>query len=167
MTLYTAFEDHNVIAAGDMTTMIAAQRDASARGINLLIYDDATGHVRDVDLRDVPPPARGRPKLGVKAREVTLLPRHWDWLRSQKGGASAVLRRIVDQEIKATAGTRSDHERQSVTYAFISSIGGDLPGFEDAARKLFANDWMGFATLIANWPSDLRDYALRLAREDT
>ena len=166
MTLYTAFEDQTVIAVGDMTAMIAAQRNAATRGINLLIYDDVTGEVRDVDLRDAPPPARGRPKMGVKAREVTLLPRHWDWLRSQKGGASAVLRRLVDQDIQATAGTRSDHERQSVTYAFISSIGGDLPGFEDATRKLFANDWMGFATLIANWPRDVRDYALRLAREE-
>lgn len=166
MTLYTAFEAQSVVATGDMTAMIAAQRDASARGVNLLIYDDATGQVHDVDLRDAPPPARGRPKMGVKAREITLLPRHWEWLRSQKGGASAVLRRLVDQEIKATAGTRSDHERQSVTYAFISSIGGDLPGFEDATRQLFANDWMGFATRIANWPTDVRDYALRLAREE-
>ena len=165
MTLYTAFENQTVVATGDMSAMVAAQRDASARGLNLLIYDDATGEVRDVDLRDAPPPTRGRPKMGVKAREVTLLPRHWDWLRSQKGGASAVLRSLVDQEIKATAGARSDHERQSVTYAFISSIGGDLPDFEEATRKLFANDWMGFATLIANWPSDVRDYALRLARE--
>ena len=83
MTLYTAFENQTVVAVGDMSAMIAAQRDASARGLNLLIYDDATGEVRDVDLRDAPPPARGRPKMGVKAREVTLLPRHWDWLRSQ------------------------------------------------------------------------------------
>src|SRR5262245_35394061 len=29
---------------------------------------------------------RGRPKLGVIAREVTLLPRHWDWLATQPGG---------------------------------------------------------------------------------
>jgi hypothetical protein len=166
MTLYTAFENRSVVAIGDMSAMIAAQRDASTRGINLLIYDDATGQVRDVDLRCAPPPARGRPKMGVKAREVTLLPRHWDWLRSQKGGASAVLRRLVDQEIKATAGTRSNHERQSATYAFISSIGGDLPGFEAATRQLFANDWMGFATQVANWPNDVRDYALRLAREE-
>ena len=166
MTKYTAFEDHRMIVRGDMTAMIAAQRDAIGRGINLLIYDDETGEVRDVDLRDTPPPARGRPKMGVKAREVTLLPRHWDWLRRQKGGASAVLRRLVDQEIKATAGARSDHTRQTVTYAFISSIGGDLPDFEEASRRLFANDWMGFATLIAGWPVDVRDYALTLAREE-
>jgi hypothetical protein len=167
MTTYTAFENHTVVARGDMATMIASQRDALLRGVNLLIYDDGTGQVRDVDLREAPLPVRGRPKLGVKAREVTLLPRHWDWLRAQKGGASSVLRRLVDQEIRNAAGARSDHERQTVTYAFVSSIGGDLPNFEDASRKLFANDWMGFATLIATWPTDIRDYALGLAREQT
>lgn len=166
MTDYAAFEDHRLIAQGDMAAMIAAQRDASGRGVNLLIYNDETGEVRDVDLRDAPPPARGRPKMGVKAREVTLLPRHWDWLRGQKGGASAVLRRLVDQEIKANAGQRSDHTRQTAAYTFMSSIGGDLPDFEEASRRLFANDWIGFATVIANWPADVRDFALRLARED-
>ena len=165
MTTYTAFEKHQKIASGDMAAMIAAQRDALLRRENLLIYNDATGAVRDVDLRDAPPPARGRPKMGVKAREVTLLPRHWDWLRGQKGGASAVLRRLVDDAIRVSAGARSDHERQTTTYAFVSSIGGDLPDFEEASRKLFANDWMGFATVIANWPADVRDYAIALARE--
>lgn len=167
MTTYTAFEDHRTTAKGDMAAMIAAQRAALPRGVNLLIYDDETGHVRDVDLRDAPPPARGRPKMGVKAREITLLPRHWDWLAGQKGGASAVLRRLVDAEINKAAGSRSDHSRQKTTYAFISSIGGDLPDFEDASRCLFANDWMGFATKIAAWPADVRDYALWLAREQT
>ena len=165
MTFYTAFEDHRRVATGDMTAMISAQRAVSARGVNLLIYDDATGEVRDVDLRDAPQPTRGRPKLRVKAREVTLLPRHWGWLRAQKSGASAEIRRLIDQEIKSTAGTRSDHTRQTVTYAFLSSIGGDLPDFEDASRKLFANDWVGFAKAIAAWPADVRDYALTLARE--
>ena len=73
MTQYTAFEETKIVATGDMTAMIAAQRAALPRGINLLIYDDATGAVRDVDLREAPPPARGRPRLGVTAREVTCL----------------------------------------------------------------------------------------------
>ena len=166
MTHFTAFEDHRIAAKGDMPAMITAQREAATRGVNLLIYDDTTGEVRDVDLRVAPPPARGRPKMGVKAREVTLLPRHWDWLKAQKGGASAVIRRLIDQEIKARAGARSDHARQTVTYAFVSSIGGDLPQFEEAARKLFANDWHGFAQIIAAWPDDVAAYALWLAREE-
>lgn len=167
MTTFTAFENHTLVAQGDMNAMISAQREALPRGVNLLIYDDSTGKVRDVDLRDAPPPSRGRPKMGVKAREITLLPRHWDWLSGQKGGSSAVLRRLVDAEISKAAGARHDNERQTTTYAFMSSIGGDLPDFEEAARRLFANDWMGFATIIARWPADVRNYALHLAREQT
>lgn len=163
MSTYTAFEDHDVIARGDMAGMIAAQRAAAPRGVNLLIYDDATGQVRDVDLRDVPPPARGRPKLGVKAREVTLLPRHWAWLGDQKGGTSAALRRLVDQAIKNADGARSDAQRQKTAYAFLSSIAGDLPGFEDTTRALFASDWDSFAARMADWPADVRAYALQLA----
>jgi hypothetical protein len=77
------------------------------------------------------------------------------------------LRRVVDAEINASAGARSDHLRQTTAYEFVSSIGGDLPAFEAASRCLFANDWMGFATKIATWPDDVRDYALWLAREQT
>ncbi len=112
MTHYTAFEGPDIIATGDMTAMIAAQRAALPRGVNLLIYDDATGAVRDVDLRDAPPPQRGRPKMGVKSREVTLLPRHWTWLNEQKGGASAALRTLVDDAMWAAGGRRSDAARQ-------------------------------------------------------
>ena len=163
MTQYTAFEDMQVVARGDMTAMIAAQRAALPRGVNLLIYDDASGAVRDVDLRDAPPPARGRPKMGVTAREVTLLPRHWEWLRAQKGGASPALRRLVDAAIKDAAGLRSDAARQRAAYDFLSSIAGDLPGFEEMSRALFASDWDGFAAAMAAWPADVRAYALALA----
>ena len=163
MTTYTAFEGHARVAAGDMTAMIAAQRAAAPRGVNLLIYDDASGAVRDVDLRAAPPPARGRPKMGVKAREVTLLPRHWDWLSGQNGGASAALRRLIDAQIAAEGGKRSDAARQKTAYAFLGSIAGDLPGFEEVTRALFKSDWDTFAALMEGWPEDIRAYALRLA----
>lgn len=96
-----------------------------------------------------------------------MLPSHWDWLSGQKGGASAVLRRLIDEAIRTPTGLCSDQERQTTAYALMSTMGGDLPDFEDASRKLFANDWMGLATLIAAWPKDIRDYALALAREQT
>jgi hypothetical protein len=83
---------------------VRGERDALLRGVTLLIYDDHSGAVSDVDLRDVPPPQRGRPKLGVKAKEVTLFPRHWAWLADQKGGASAALRKLVDDAITASHG---------------------------------------------------------------
>jgi len=163
MTTYLAFDGADCVATGDMQAMIAAQRAALPRGVNLLIYDDATGAVRDVDLRDAPPPVRGRPKMGVKAREITLLPRHWEWLRDQKGGASAAIRRLVDQAMSDSKGTRSDTARQNAAYAFLSSIAGDLDGYEEVTRALFANDWDGFARRMQNWPTDIRSFALQLA----
>ncbi|NQD37173.1 DUF2239 family protein [Permianibacter sp. IMCC34836] len=109
------------------------------------------------------PRGRGRPKLGVTAREVTLLPRHWDWLAEQPGGASVALRKLVEDARRAASGkdrTRKAHER---AYHFISAIAGDLPGFEEATRALFADDRTGFSTHTASWPKDVRDYALLLA----
>lgn len=163
MTQFTAFEGHTCVARGDLRAMVTAQRAAAQNGVNLLIYDDATGDVRDVDLRAFPPPARGRPKLGVKAREVTLLPGHWTWLSTQKGGASAALRRVRDEAIAESGGQRSEAARQTAVYAFLGSIAGDLPHFEEACRVLFAGNWTGFAAQIENWPEDMRVYALKLA----
>ena len=160
MTRYTAFEDGQIVATGDMTAMIAAQRAASPRGVNLLIYDNASGNVRDVDLRTAPPPARGRPKLGVQAREVTLLPRHWDWLKQQRGGASAALRRLVEDALRADGA--AEPAGQNAAYAFLSSIAGDLAGYEEAIRCLFAGDADGFGTHTATWPEDIRVYAQQL-----
>ena len=110
------------------------------------------------------PRGRGRPKLGVVAREVTLLPRHWDWLASQPGGASAAVRRLVD----AARQTNVDKDRVRVAresaYRFMSAMAGDAPGFEEATRALFANDPARFAEMTDGWPSDVRDHARRLAQ---
>lgn len=163
MTQYTAFENHQIVATGDMTRMIAAQREAIGRGVNLLIYDDATGAVRDVDLRTAPPPTRGRPKMGVKAREVTLLPRHWDWLGNQRGGASACLRRMVEDAMRADATAKDPKAAMNATYRFLSSIAGDLPQYEDALRALYAGDKQAFAAKTCDWPKDVSDFANRLA----
>lgn len=106
---------------------------------------------------------RGRPKLGVIAREVTLLPRHWDWLATQPGGASVALRKLVEEAKKARAGldqTRAAHER---AYHFMLAIAGDLPGYEEATRALFANDARKFRSLTSDWPADVRDHAIQLA----
>ncbi|MEJ6398320.1 DUF2239 family protein [Yoonia sp. 208BN28-4] len=163
MTHYTAFEGTQITAAGDMAAMIAAQRAAIVRGINLLIFDDATGQVRDVDLRDAPPPTRGRPKMGVKAREVTLLPRHWTWLSEQRGGASAALRRLVEDEMRRTAHQKDPKAARNAAYAFLSAIAGDLPHYEDALRHLFADKPDDFAAIATKWPNDIYRYAMRLA----
>lgn len=129
-----------------------------------LVFDDASGRIVDLDPRDWAPGApaqatrgRGRPKLGVTAREVTLLPRHWDWLASQPGGASAALRRLVEAAARADGGARA---AQEASYRVAQALAGDLPGYEDAMRALFSSDINGFSRAIADWPGDLRDWLI-------
>ncbi|CAM2163550.1 DUF2239 family protein [Burkholderia orbicola] len=163
---------------------------------SILIFDDATGRSIDLDLRGTaddiraryaPPsgdalggagePAgagagageqrgRGRPKLGVVSREVTLLPRHWEWLGAQPGGASVALRKLVEDARRTHAAADRQRDAQARAYHFMSAMAGDLPGFEEAARALYANDPARLAELIAGWPDDVRDHALALARGD-
>ncbi len=184
-----AFDGHKRLATGPLHEVALAAKNAENGAV--LIYDDATGRVIDLDTRGTadevlarlsqrvapaPPvemdqPAvelrgRGRPKLGVVAREVTLLPRHWDWLSSQPGGASVALRKLVE-EARRTSGDRDRiRAAQEAAYHFMSAIAGNLPGFEEAARALFAYDRRRFSDLIAAWPEDVRDHAIKLAFAD-
>jgi hypothetical protein len=111
------------------------------------------------------PRARGRPKLGVVAREVTLLPRHWDWLASQPGGASVALRKLVENARRDNAGRDTARQSRDAAYKFMSAIGSSLETFEEASRALFAGDRPRFETQLASWPADIRDHALMLAQE--
>ena len=176
---YTAFHGSHKIASGTIPQVAIFLKDA-AQGGNFLVFEDATGRQIDLDTRGTPEEiavryageevaearGRGRPRLGVVAREVTLLPRHWDWLGLQPGGASVALRKLVE-EARRTSGDR-DRVRaaQEAAYRFISAIAGNLPGFEEATRALFAYDRRRFADLIAGWPEDVRDYAIQLAFAD-
>ncbi|MFC4276473.1 DUF2239 family protein [Achromobacter aloeverae] len=108
------------------------------------------------------PRGRGRPKLGVVAREVTLLPRHWEWLAAQPGGASIALRKLVEEARRSGGEKARLRKAREAAYHFMLAIGGDLPGFEEASRALFADDREGFAARISAWPADVRDHALRL-----
>lgn len=133
-----------------------------------LTFSRKTGRVVDLDLRgsatDVTAryaaepeasPKRGRPKLGVTAREVTLLPRHWDWLAGQPGGASVTLRRLVDAARKEGTAQGSTREKIEVAYKFMSAMAGDLPSFEEASRALFAKDFAKLDAITALWPPDI------------
>ena len=111
------------------------------------------------------PRGRGRPRLGVVAREVTLLPRHWDWLSTQPGGASAAIRRLVDSARHANADTDRRRTAKETAYRFMSAMAGDAPGFEEATRALFANNRERFAEMTEGWPRDVRDHARALAAE--
>jgi hypothetical protein len=128
---------------------------------DLLVFDDDTGRQIDLDLRaEQSPRARGRPSLGVKAREVTLLPRHWDWLNAQRGGASAALRRLVEE---ASKHCKSPEQCRDAAYHFLSAIAGDLPTFEDAVRELYAGNKVGYDHFTYEWPAAIREHGRRLA----
>ena len=109
------------------------------------------------------PRGRGRPKLGVVAREVTLLPRHWDWLATQPGGASVTLRKLVDEARRASVDRDRQRQMNECAYHFMSAMAGDMAGFEEASRALFANDVQNFRQQTEAWPADVRDYVRCLA----
>ncbi|MCC4231661.1 DUF2239 family protein [Sphingobium soli] len=162
----TAFAGELWIATGDRGEIRAALQAMGDDAQNILLFDDRTGRQVDIDLEDSvsqAPRGRGRPKLGVQAREVTLLPRQWDWLAQQSGGASAVLRRLVDDARKAEAGPTSPRAAMDAAYHFTTAMAGDQPGYEEAIRALYAKDAARFTALSRNWPSGIRDHALALA----
>lgn len=188
----TAFEGSRRIASGNLVAVAkevkkAIDRDGQA---SVLIFDNFTSELVEVDfrgtIRDVlkrleKPKARveaaaellhtdqnaqrrpGRPKLGVVSREVTLLPRHWDWLNSQPGGASVTLRKIVEEARRANSGRDRVRRSQEAAYRFMSAMAGNLQGFEEATRALFAGNSERFNDLIGTWPGDIRDHARMLA----
>lgn len=185
---YTAFDGHRILAAGPLADVaLAVKRAMSTSSSQPLVFNDHTGQQTDLDLRgddaaiiarhassieveadasdapDAQPRGRGRPKLGVVPREVTLLPRHWDWLAAQPGGASVALRKLVEQARRDNDAQDQQRQRQEATYRFMSAMAGNLPGFEEATRALYASDRERFAQCVAPWPEDVRGYAVRLA----
>ncbi|VVD78373.1 hypothetical protein PCE31106_00969 [Pandoraea cepalis] len=193
---HIAFAGQRCIASGSLAAVALSVKRAveKAPRTPVLIFDNTTGRAIDIDTRgtddeitarftqavsDAPygndtdgaapqseTRGRGRPKLGVVAREVTLLPRHWDWLAAQPGGASVALRKLVEDARRAHAqrdDRRASHER---AYHFMSALAGDLPGFEEAARALFADDRVRFGERVAGWPADVRHHAFALGFGD-
>jgi hypothetical protein len=163
MTL-TVFLKNEVLAQGSPEQVAPAMRALQplARSSDLLAFDDDTGRQIDLDLREEPssPRRRGRPSLGVEAKEVTLLPRHWQWLASRRGGASATLRRLVEGEMRKG---RSARDCQDAAYRFLSVMAGDLPHFEDAVRELYKGNAVGYDHFAYDWPAAVRDHGRSLA----
>ena len=157
------FQGARKIAQGPLGEVQAKALEArsTAPEAPLLAFDLATGRLTDLEGRveaeavEPEPARRGRPKLGVVAREVTLLPRHWDWLAQQPGGASVTLRKLVEQARKTHAGADAQRARREGAYRFMSAMAGDAPGFEEASRALFAGDRGRLASLMAPWPADI------------
>ncbi len=183
-----AFDGDHRIASGELDEAAVQIKQAVAgrADAQILAFDSETSQQVEIDLRgsiaDVralqkpssaretplpapetaPPRGPGRPKLGVVPREVTLLPRHWDWLALQPGGASVALRKLVEDARRS--GSAKDRERamQESLYRFMSAMAGDKPHYEDALRALFADDSARFYSLIADWPADIRDHIAQL-----
>lgn len=186
---FSAFAGPKLLASGPLAEVAIAIKIATgAIADPIVIFDNATGKSLDIDLRgshrevvarlpqpttiepetDAPaePRGRGRPKLGVVAREITLLPRHWDWLGAQPGGASVALRKLVENARRASGDRDRQRAARDAAYHFMSTMAGDRPGFEEASRALFAGDRRRFTELIANWPVDIRDHIVILAFRD-
>lgn len=177
MTTLTVFCGDRRLATGSPAEAAAAARAATLAGETILLLDDATGRVVDLhpdgrpalppspDSADAAPRGRGRPRLGVVAREVTLLPRHWDWLARQKGGASATLRRLVEEARRKDETHPSPDAARERAYRAATVLAGDRPGYEAAIRALFAGDRAGFAARTSAWPEDIRRYLDDLAAD--
>jgi uncharacterized protein len=177
---YTAFVGERLVASGaleELLPKLKAMFDRN-RSTLFLTFDDETGAQVDFDLRGTveevlartcqspPQPGPGRPRLGVTAREITLLPRHWEWLGQQPNGASATIRRLIDEARKREPAEMCRQQAMQATERFLFAMAGDLPGYEEASRALFRGDSQQFAELISPWPKDIRDYALRLSKGD-
>lgn len=171
---FAAFRGDRLVARGTVDAIVAClhPQDAEAQS-SLRLFDEATGRTIDFDWRgdadEVTARARaqlagkskGRPRLGVASREITLLPRHWTWLDAQGRGASATLRTLLDQ---AMGQARQGRAGIDAIYWQMSSLAGDLPGFEEATRRLYASDWEEVERIVQNWPGDLNTYFLERLR---
>lgn len=174
---YVAFLGPRRIAAGGLGDILPSlkerfDRDASEQ---VLIFEVETGRQIELDLsgslaavleRHLPAATRGpgRPKLGVTSREVSLLPRHWDFLEEQPNGPSAALRRLVEAAIKHEPGKERARRMRAALSRFLTAMAGDRPHYEEATRALFAGDTARFASLVERWPKDVREHALEQAR---
>ncbi|WP_019586577.1 DUF2239 family protein [Deinococcus apachensis] len=142
----------------------------------MLIFKDQTGRQVDFDPRgslddvlarhvpEAPRKGPGRPKLGVVARGVTLMPRHWSWLDEQRGGTSATLRRLIDEARRHDGSKQEAARAAEAAGRVITALAGNMPNFEGASRALCAGQGGRFAGLTRTWPEDVRAYALRLAQ---
>lgn len=161
----SAFLKGRLIARGDADLVARELRaiEAPARSSDLLVFDDETGKQVDLNLRAVVQPPqrpRGRPALGVEAKEITLLPRHWEWLAKQRGGASATLRKLVEEALRKG---RSERDCRDAAYHFLSAIAGDFPKFEDAVRAIYAGDSVSYDHVTYGWPPAIRSHGRQLA----
>lgn len=181
----TAFAGTRSVVSGELRVVAAVVKallDHEGQ-LSVLIFDDVTSELAELDFRgslqavlarlpaqvapvtvaETATRAPGRPRLGVVPREVTLLPRHWEWLAAQPGGASVVLRKLVEAASRANETRDRVRRAQDAAYRFMAAMAGDQPGFEEAVRALFADVPEQFGAQTEAWPADVRDHARMLA----
>lgn len=185
----SAFIGTKILKTGPLIEVVLAMKEEVAKDkfAQIMCFIDETGAMVDFDLSGTneqviakllannpqssievketetkQTPKSGRPKLGVIAREVTLLPRHWEWLASQRGGASATLRRLVEMAAKETISIETRKSAQNATYRFLQNIAGDFENYEEVLRAIFADDFDKMRKLMQNWPQDIQNYAQKL-----
>lgn len=184
----TAFLGVKAVASGSLQHVITAVKETLSESelVRVLIFNDSTGKQIDVDFRGTtdevlarlaepsgePPGAEmnsqttrkaGRPKLGVVSGEVTLLPRQWEWLKAQPGGASVTLRRLVDEARRAGEQQNTIRKSQEAAYSFMTAMAGDFSHYEEALRALYAGDAERFDQYTQDWAPDIRNHVKRLA----
>lgn len=173
---FSAFVGDRRIVSASLEPMLLATkaRFDEDPGARILIFEDRTGRQVDFDFRGtpaevvaraLPEPVKtgpGRPKLGVVSREISLLPRHWEWLEEQPNGISAAIRRLVDEARKKDPEGEQARLQREAAFRFMTAMAGDLPGFEEASRALFAKDNPRVVELTSEWPGDIRSHVIRL-----
>ena len=184
----TAFAGKRKVSVGSLHSVAQTLKElvTTDPDAQILIFNDDNGQQVDLNLhgslaevlqrlprpRDpaeevVAPPAprtAGRPKLGVVAREITLLPRHWAWLATQPGGASVALRKLVEHAQRDNKAVDEQRQARETAYRFMSALAGDEAGFEEASRALFAGQREAFLAQADSWPADVRAHVLQLAQ---
>lgn len=175
---YLVFDGDQCLVSGLLPEVLTALKTRFNEGSAgaLLVFDAETGKQRDFDLAGslddvlarvepapLPKPGPGRPKLGVVAREISLLPRHWEWLEGQPSGASAAIRRLVDEARNRDPQKEQARIAREATGRFLTAVAGNRAGFEEALRALYAGNCEGFEARIAEWPPDIRAHASRMA----
>jgi len=176
-TTYSAFSRNRLIATGPLPFVLASTKQhLASNSADVRIFNEDTGKAVDFDMtgtldeviaRHAALPGKtgpGRPKLGVVGREISLLPRHWDWLEEQPNGASAAIRRLVEEARKREPDTQRERRMRDATARFMWAMAGDLPNFEEATRALYADDAERMAELMSAWPLDVRDHILARVR---
>jgi hypothetical protein len=189
---FTVFAGHRCLATGPLEEAVLAAKAHFDRSLDdpkaepALVFEDRTGHQIDFDLRGTPretvarlaehphfaasaaarkPAGPGRPKLGVVSREVSLLPRHWDWLEEQRGGISVTLRALVEEASKRGQHKQLARKARDAAGKFMWTVAGNLPDFEEASRALYAMDLARLKGLLRGWPKDVKKHVERLVAE--